>query len=84
MEMKKRETEYAGVVKNCKALYPRTCWLEQQLKGCSVVSRLVLIATCKGVDLVAMGYKYNKNVVVCLLSTARAGNTNDGRPYVQR
>jgi hypothetical protein len=45
----------------------------------------VLTAILKGVDLVAMGYKYDKRKVIHFIATAGACNTFGGDdPYMQR
>jgi hypothetical protein len=66
------------------ARFPKQ-YLEEHLKDKSVGGRLVLTTNLEGVDLVAMGYKYNKRKVMHFIATAGAANTFDGDdPYMQR
>ena len=44
-------------------------------------ARLALTATVEGVELVAMGYKYNKRTVLFFLFARGAGSCMDGQPY---
>jgi len=58
---------------------------KKNLKGKIDGSKLVLTTNLEGVDLVAMGYKYNKRKVIHFIATAGAANTFDGDdPYMQR
>ena len=80
----KKDIEFIGVVKTAHSLFPKK-WLEASLKDKSAGSRLVLTGTTHdGHPLVATGYKYNKRKVLCFISTAGAGNTSNGNPYIQR
>ena len=42
---------------------------------------LVLDMMHEGVDLLAIGYKYNSKKVICFVCTAGCGNTMPGKPY---
>ena len=40
--------------------------------------------TPSGVDLVAIGYKYNSRTILCFVATENAGSTLPGTPYKAR
>ena len=47
-------------------------------------SHIVLESKIKGVDLLAIGYKYNKKKVLFFIATKGAGHTEPGEPYVAK
>lgn len=69
-------------VKTAHGRFPKK-FLETEMKdmpgGCWVV--MTGRATKEGVDLVAVGYKYNKKKVLCFVLTRGAGSTKAGVPY---
>jgi len=77
IQASKRGHHFIGVVKTSHARFPKQ-FLEEHLKDKSAGSRLVLTTKLEGVDLVAMGYKYNKRKVIHFIATAGAANTFDG------
>jgi hypothetical protein len=80
----KRQQHLIGVVKTSHSRFPKQC-IEAHLKDKIAGNRLVITCKFEGVDLVAMGYKYNKKKVIHFISTAGAANTFDGDdPYMER
>lgn len=75
---------YIGVVKTNHARYPRK-WIEETMKEWPAGSHIVLeTTTSDGVDLLAIGYKYNKRKVTCFIATKGAGHTEAGVSYEAR
>jgi len=73
--------EWIGVVKTSHSLYPKKD-LENVLKTWPGGMNLAMEAmTTKGVQLIAMGYKYNSSKVLCFVATKNAGSTVPGNPY---
>ena len=58
--------------------------IEGLLSDSPAGSKVVLTATVEGVDLVALGYRYNRKKVLCFVMTRGAGTTKNGPPYLQR
>jgi hypothetical protein len=54
------------------------------LKDKPTGSRCILTAIVDGVDLQAIGYKYNKRRVLFFVAIVGAGSVHDGVPYKQR
>ena len=75
--------EFIGCVKTAHAHFPKT-YLEKALSPHPAGSRCTLLATVEGVELVAIGYKYNKRKVLLFVATKGAALTLDGEPYIQR
>jgi hypothetical protein len=71
---------FIGIVKTAHSLYPKK-WLEEKMAEWPGGSHLVLFATVDGVELIAVGYKYNKKKVLCFISTKGAGHTEPGQAY---
>jgi len=73
--------EWIGVVKTSHSLYPKKD-LENVLKTWPGGMNLAVEApTTKGVQLIAVGYKYNSSKVLCFVATKNAGSTVPGNPY---
>jgi hypothetical protein len=76
--------EFCGPVKTSHRLFPKK-ELEDTLKDWPGGTHLVLEAkTRKGIDLLAVGYKYNSSKVLCFVATKNAGPTLPGIPYRAR
>jgi hypothetical protein len=71
---------FTGVVKTSHARYPKK-FIEETMLDWPAGSHLVLGATVNGVELLAIGYKYNKRKVMCFLSTKSSGHTKPGKSY---
>ena len=54
------------------------------MKNWPAGSNLVLEAKKDRVDLIAIGYKYNKKKVICFIATKGSGHTEPGVPYEAR
>jgi hypothetical protein len=74
---------FIGVIKTNHSLSPRK-WVEEKMSGWPGGSHLVLEATVDGVDLLVIGYKYNKRKVLTFVATKGAGHTEPGKPYEAR
>ena len=72
-------------IKNGHSRVPRA-FLEDQMKDFPGGTWIVLEghAEKEDVDLVCIGYKYNKKKVLIFVTTKGAGSTNPGEPYVAR
>lgn len=72
-------------IKNGHSRVPRA-FLEEQIKDFPGGIWIVLkgCAEKEAVDLVCIGYKYNKKKVLIFVMTKGAGSTNPGEPYVAR
>lgn len=81
--MAKAGRHYIGVLKTSHSSYPKS-WIMEKMKDYPAGSHLVLETKNDGVDLLAIGYKYNKRKVLCFLATKGAGHMGAGTPYVQR
>ncbi len=81
----KKETgrEVIFVIKNQATGFPKK-WLLARLKYAPAGMSLVLTCTIDGVELVAVGYKYNYSKVLFFLMTKDAGSTLRGTPYEQK
>mmetsp|Transcript_30790 Transcript_30790/g.87072 ORF Transcript_30790/g.87072 Transcript_30790/m.87072 type:complete len:291 (-) Transcript_30790:11-883(-) len=75
--------EFIGNVKTSHANYPKA-YMEKVLQPLPAGSRLVMKSTVDGVDLMAIGYKYNRRKVLSFVATLGAGVTTDGEPYIQK
>ena len=57
-------------------------YLERTMKNWPAGSHLVMEGyASEGVKLSAIGYKYNKQKVICFIATDKIGHTEKGRPY---
>jgi Transposase IS4 len=74
---------FVGVIKNSHSFYPKQ-YLENTMREWGGGSHLVLQTKYKGVDLVAVGYKYNKKKVMCFVFNKGLGHTENGKPYEAR
>ena len=75
---------YIGVLKTAHARYPKT-FIETTMQEWPAGSHLLLeTKTPEGVDLLAIGYKYNKRKVNCFIATKGAGHTEEGVSYEAR
>jgi len=83
MALSKSGREFIGVIKMGHALFPKQ-YFQDILGPLPSSSRLVLTANVEGVDLVAIGYKYNRRKVLFFISTSGVANILNGEPYVQR
>jgi hypothetical protein len=73
--------EIIGVVKTNYACYPKK-FIEETMQEWPPGSHIVLeTKTPEGIDLLAVGYKYNKRTVTCFLTTKDAGHTGPGVSY---
>ena len=76
--------EWIGVVKTSHSLFAKKD-LEEKLNtwpGGMILS--MQATTSKGVQLIAVGYKYNSSKVLCFVATKNAGSTTPGEPYQAR
>jgi Transposase IS4 len=71
---------FIGVVKNSHSKYPKV-FLEKTMAEWPGGSHLVLETTIDGVDVVAVGYKYNKKRVNCFVFSKGSGHTEPGECY---
>eukprot|EP00873_Tetraselmis_striata_P016559 jgi/Tetstr1/436823/TSEL_025601.t1 len=62
---------FIGVVKTCHGLFPKA-FLKSHLTSAPAGSRVALSAIVNGVDLMAVGYKYNMRKVLFFVATAGA------------
>ena len=74
------QSNFIGVIKTSHAGYCRK-FLEDKMKEWPAGSHLVLESSVDGVDLLAVGYKYNRRKVTCFIATKGAGHTENGQPY---
>ena len=67
---------YAGILKTNHSQFPKA-WIEKTMKDWPAGSHIVLEgqATREGVDLIAIGYKYNSRKSLCLICHKGAGST---------
>ena len=77
---KKFQSNFIGVIKTSHAGYCKK-YLEEKMKEWPAGSHLVLESTVNDVELLAIGYKYNKRKVACFIATKGAGHTEAGKPY---
>jgi hypothetical protein len=83
-EIKKLGHEFCGPVKTSHSLFPKT-ELEEKLKRWPGGTYLVMKATTSdGVELLAIGYKYNSTKVLTFIATTESGSTVPGTPYRAR
>lgn len=83
-EMASRGHAYCGALKTSSKYFPKQ-QLEDTMKDFPSGSSLVMkCITPKGHDLRAIGYKYNNRKVLLFVSTANAGSTAPGDPYIAR
>ena len=79
-----RGGNYIGVLKTAYNGYPKK-FIQDKMKNWPGGSHLVLETTTpEEVELLAIGYKYNKNKILCFLATKGAGHTEPGSPYKAR
>jgi hypothetical protein len=76
------ESDFVGPVKMGFSHFPKK-WLEEKMEGWPGGTWwLDLEGKCdEGVDLIAIGYKYNSSKVISFICTKGAGNTMPGDPY---
>ena len=72
-------------VKTAHARFPKT-YLENKMENFSGGAWIVMEGKTEQerVDLLAIGYKYNKKKVLSFIATKGAGSTLEGKPYVAR
>ena len=81
VEIKKRlDSEFVGVVKNNHAKFPKAYLVEKMERWPSGL-HLVLEAEYEGVQLLAIGYKYNSSKTQLFVTTKSAGATTEGVSY---
>ena len=83
MALSKSGHDFIGVIKIGHALFPKQ-FLQETLGPLPSSSRLVLTATVDDVNLVAIGYKYNRRKVLFFIATSGVADIKNGDPYVQR
>ena len=84
IEMRLRGKHYIGVVKTNSSGYPKA-FLEDKMKDYPAGSHLILETTTKEeIDLLAIGYKYNRKKVMFFIATNGSGHTEEGIPYEAR
>lgn len=84
VSLKKRlNVNFIGVVKNCSNRYPKD-FLYDTMKNWPAGCHLVLESKIEDVDIIAMGYKYNKQKVIYFVFTKGAAHTAPGQPYEAR
>lgn len=75
---------FVGPVKTAKKNFPKL-FLEETMKNWSGGMSLVMEGrTASGVEVLAIGYKYNSTKVLCFVATKDAGSTLEGIPYNAR
>ena len=82
----KNQHEFIGAIKTNNAWYPKA-EIEETMKKWPSGSHLVLkcITPGTGVELIALGYKYNTRKVLCFIMTKDAGATANGtNPYIAK
>eukprot|EP00873_Tetraselmis_striata_P019334 jgi/Tetstr1/439598/TSEL_028022.t1 len=67
---------FIGVVKTGHGLFPKA-FLKSHLTSAPACNRVALSAIVDGVDLMAVGYKYNMRKVLFFVAKAGGGNTQD-------
>eukprot|EP00873_Tetraselmis_striata_P019891 jgi/Tetstr1/440155/TSEL_028512.t2 len=83
VQVGKMGRHFIGVVKTGHGLFPKA-FLKSHLASAPAGSMVALSAIVDGVDLMAVGYKYNMRKVLFFVATAGAGALEDGNPYIQR
>lgn len=83
VEIGKRGMHLIACVKTANALYPQA-FIDKALKPLPAGSQIVLTSSDGGVELMAIGYKYNRKKVLFFVATRGAGITTPGQPYQQR
>ncbi len=82
--MSTRGYHFIGQVKNAHKRFPKD-WLNKAMDEMAAGTWLVLRATtAKGVNLIAMGYKYCKTKVLHFIMTEGCGSTDPGQPYIAK
>ncbi len=82
----KNQHEFIGAIKTNNNWYPKA-EIEKKKKNWPSGSHLVLkcITPGTGVELIALGYKYNTRKVLCFIMTKDAGATANGtNPYIAK
>ena len=79
----KRGVHFIAGVKTGHKLFPKL-YLEAMLDPLPGGSKLAMSMTLDGVDLVAVGYKYNSKKVLFFIMTRGAGSTANGSSYFAR
>ena len=82
--MSTRGYHFIGQVKKAHKRFPKE-WLNTAMDEMAAGTWLVLRATTtKGVNLIAMGYKYCKSKVLHFIMTEGCGSTEPGQPYIAK
>ena len=79
----KAKIHFVGGVKTCHAGFPKAAVLAalaDKPAGCRVVAETKV----EGVDLVVIGFKYNRKKVLFFIATKGSGSTFDGAPYIAK
>ena len=71
------------IIKNGHSKSPKA-YLEDKMKHFPGGTWITMEATVDGVDLVSIGYKYNKKKVLTFVMTKGAGSSRPGEPYVAK
>ena len=77
------DTNLVCVIKNAHNRYPKK-YIEKTMQDWPPGSNLVLQATIRGVDMVAVGYKYSKRKVLTFLCNKEAADLQPGTPYLAK
>eukprot|EP00873_Tetraselmis_striata_P006477 jgi/Tetstr1/426741/TSEL_001678.t1 len=83
VQVGKMGRHFIGVVKSGHGMFPNA-FLKSHLTSAPAGSRVALSAIVDGLDLMALGYKYNMRKVLFFVATAGAGALEDGNPFIQR
>ena len=77
----KRKMHFIGAVKTAHGGFPKQ-YIEGLLQPMPSGVCIVLESEVDGVQLQAIGYKYNRKKVLCFVCTKGAGATEPGEPYI--
>ena len=84
MALSHAKRAFIGVVKTTHSLHPKK-YIENVLGPLPAGARIVLEGTMDGMQMLAIGYKYNiRKVLLCFVATKGAGVTSNAQPYMQR
>ena len=84
LEMRLRGHHYIGVLKTNSYGYPKA-FLEMKMKYYPAGSYLVLEkCTKEEIDLLAIGYKYNRKKIMFFISTKSAGHAEEGGNHIRQ
>ena len=84
LEMRLRGHHYIAVLKTNSYGYPKAFLVEMKVKYYPAGSYLVLErCTKEEIDLLAIGYKYNRKKIMFFISTKSAGHAEEGGNHIR-